>query len=120
MRPNKITTLSKNIKDTPWAQRWELYINGIECGNCYTEETNQKLIKKIYIEEKVNYEVDVDYPSIFKNFPECSGGAIGIDRLLMEILGVDNIQEVILFPYSHGSSTVIVNLIKMYNIEGEG
>ncbi len=107
--PNKITTLSKNIKDTPWAQRWELYINGIECGNCYTEETNQKLIKKIYIEEKVNYEVDVDYPSIFKNFPECSGGAIGIDRLLMEILGVDNIQEVILFPYSHGSSTVIVN-----------
>lgn len=98
--PSQIKTLAKNIPGTIWAQRWELYINGIECGNCYTEETDPKLIKDYFIEETdVKHKVDMDYPLIFKSFPKCSGGAIGVDRLIMEILGIDKIQGVILFPH---------------------
>ncbi|QEN04228.1 hypothetical protein EW093_05750 [Thiospirochaeta perfilievii] len=98
--PSNIQTLAKQIQDTPWAQRWELYINGIECGNCYTEESNPKLIKNYFLNEgEVKHSVDMDYYKIFETFPECSGGAIGIDRLIMGILGIEEIQGVILFPH---------------------
>lgn len=103
--PNRIKTLAKNIDNTPWAQRWELYINGIECGNCYTEENNPEIVSKYFTDELiekthslVNHEVDLNYKRFFKGFPDCSGGAIGIDRLIMGILGIDDIKGVILFP----------------------
>lgn len=104
--PSKIKTLAKDITGTPWAQRWELYIGGIECGNCYNEECNKEAVEEYFKAETkeketnlTQHNVDISYPSIFSNFPNCSGGAIGIDRLIMGILGIDNIQGVILFPY---------------------
>ncbi len=104
--PSNIKTLAKNIPRTPWAQRWELYINGIECGNCYTEETDPQLVKEFFLEEKeykqnsiTDHQIDSEYSELFRTFPECSGGAIGIDRLIMGILGIEEIQGVILFPY---------------------
>lgn len=103
--PNKIKTLSKDLADSPWSQRWELYINGLECGNCYTEENNPEKVKRFFIDESkekkhsiINHKVDKNYWRIFNDFPSCSGGAIGIDRLIMGILGTNTIQGVILFP----------------------
>ncbi len=98
--PSDIKTLAKNIDGTQWAERWELYINGIECGNCYTEEANPEKVTNYFKESSnVEHHVDMNYPLLFKKFPKCSGGAIGIDRLIMGILGIDEIQGVILFPY---------------------
>lgn len=103
--PKRIKTLAKDIENTPWSQRWELYINGIECGNCYTEENNPESVSKFFTDELkekndslVKHKVDLNYKNIFKGFPDCSGGAIGIDRLIMGILGSDDIKGVILFP----------------------
>ncbi|MGL1891331.1 MAG: hypothetical protein OCD02_06855 [Spirochaetaceae bacterium] len=104
--PSNIKTLAKEISGTPWSQRWELYIGGMECGNCYTEETDTSKIRRFFLEEAnagkkciSNHKIDMDYPELFNHFPECSGGAIGIDRLIMGILGTGDIQGVILFPY---------------------
>lgn len=103
--PSEIKTLAKNIPETPWAERWELYINGIECGNCYTEERTPDKIRDYFDTEGklknnsiVKHKIDNKYSELFKTFPECSGGAIGLDRLIMAILGIDQIQGVILFP----------------------
>lgn len=104
--PSNIETLAKKVSGTPWAQRWELYINGIEVGNCYSEETDPEVVKNFFITEAkeketsiVQHNINKDYHSLFIDFPDCSGGAIGIDRLIMGILGLDTIQGVILFPH---------------------
>lgn len=104
--PSNIKTLAKNIPGTPWAQRWELYIKGIECGNCYTEENDPTLVSQYFTIENeakkdalVKHNTDPNYYKIFNNFPNCSGGAIGVDRLVMAILGLNNIGDVILYPY---------------------
>ncbi|MBN2619181.1 MAG: hypothetical protein JXR64_12780 [Spirochaetales bacterium] len=104
--PSNIKTLAKKIPNTPWAERWELYINGIECGNCYSEERDPQVVKDFFNEEsemkeksRIQHKVDSNYYTIFKDFPKCSGGAIGLDRLIMGILGIDEIEGVILFPY---------------------
>jgi elongation factor P--(R)-beta-lysine ligase len=105
--PSNIKTLATNIEGTPWANRWELYINGIECGNCYNEERNPGVVRDFFINETreknssamVPHNTDPQYYQIFENFPKCSGGAIGLDRLIMGILGIQEIKGVILFPY---------------------
>lgn len=111
--PSKIKTLAENIQGTPWAQRWELYIGGIECGNCYSEERDPAIVSAYFKEEAIAKEdalsphkIDNEYYKIFNHFPKCSGGAIGIDRLIMAVLGLSNIKDVILFPYSHNHDNI--------------
>lgn len=103
--PRNIKTLAKDIPNTPWAQRWELYIKGIECGNCYTEENDPLIVSEYFKEEAhhkmnalVKHNIDPNYYELFKTFPQCSGGAIGLDRLIMAVLGMENINDVILYP----------------------
>jgi len=106
--PARINTLAKKIKGTPWSERWEIYIRGIELANCYTEETGKKEVSDFFREqtqerEKKNYPVctDESFPEIFTHgFPECSGVAMGIDRLIMLITGAHQIDDVIAFPFN--------------------
>jgi len=42
--PKQIVCLAKELKGTPWRERWELYVNGIELANCYSEETDSSII----------------------------------------------------------------------------
>lgn len=106
--PSAIKTLAADIPGTPWADRWELYMNGVEIANCYTEECDPRKIREYYkiesAEKKKNASIPVrsnlTYPDIFSTFPACSGSAIGVDRLIAQILGMRNIEGVILFPLS--------------------
>lgn len=107
--PKQILCLAKELKGTPFRERWELYVNGIELANCYSEETSSDNVKNIleteYIKKtsaaRVIPDIDSDYNLIFnKNFPECSGVALGIDRLIMLLTGSSSIEGVILFPFS--------------------
>ena len=48
----------------------------------------------------VPHHVDESYTEIFDGrFPECSGVALGIDRLVMAITGAKSIQDVISFTF---------------------
>jgi lysyl-tRNA synthetase class 2 len=89
-------------------ERWELYVNGIELANCYSEETNPEKVRDFFLDESarkeqsalVRHKVDQDYWKIFAGtppFPRCSGTAMGLDRLVMALTGTSSIDSVIPF-----------------------
>ncbi len=104
--PSALETLAAPVPGTPWSDRWELYIRGVEIANCYTEETDPDRIRRFYtIEGKekerkalVPVHTDSSYAEIFQTFPACSGTAVGIDRLIAQLIDKKDIQGVILFP----------------------
>ncbi len=100
--------LAKQIPDSPWRERWELYLNGIECANCFTEERDLKEINAFFEHEAARMDTrrteantDNGFLHIFRDgtFPSCSGVALGMDRLLMLLTGRKDIRGVILFPF---------------------
>lgn len=94
-----------------YAERWELYIGGVEVANCYTEATDPEAMERFLREEamrkeecRVQHRVDWEFAELFKKgFPPCSGVALGMDRLFMLICGAKSIGEVILFPFKEMS-----------------
>jgi len=92
----------------PVAERFEAYINGIELANGFHELADAK-------EQRTRFENDLikraksNYPSVkidenflaalANGFPNCSGVAVGIDRLVMIALKAKSIRDVICFPY---------------------
>jgi lysyl-tRNA synthetase class 2 len=90
-------------------ERWELYYNGIELANCYTEETNAEQVRSFFESEAaakerhalVRHRVDHDHWKIFQTtppLPPCSGVALGLDRLIMALCGRSTIDSVLPFP----------------------
>lgn len=107
--PRQIACLAKEIPGTPWRERWELYINGIELANCYSEETDAAKIESFFrkeyalkaAESSVIPDIDEEFIDIHRTgFPTCSGVALGVDRLIMALNGQDSIEGVIFFPLS--------------------
>ncbi|MFP4365162.1 MAG: amino acid--tRNA ligase-related protein [Spirochaetia bacterium] len=105
--PKLVPTLAED-KNELWSQRWELYINGIEIANCYTEERSKDKMNSFFFEESekkahalVPASFDWRWPEeIGESLPLCSGAALGVDRLIMAVLGINAIEGVILFPFS--------------------
>jgi len=101
--PAFVPCLAKKSHNKNTVERWELYYNGIELANCFSEETDPKTVKNFFISEEeekkksalVQHKVDHDYWRIFENFPRCSGVAMGLDRLIMAITGRLTIDSVI-------------------------
>ena len=92
--PHRIPTLAASYKNSPWAQRWELYAGVIELANCYYEETNPSHIEKFFTDQKCQQDYTskgIRSPNIpapekyLQNppLPPCSGIALGVDRLIM-------------------------------------
>lgn len=90
------------------AARFELFINGVELANGYHELTDAEEQKKRFIEEQEKrkvqgypvYPYDQNMVAALKHgLPDCAGVAIGIDRLLMLMLGQKNIADVIAFDF---------------------
>ncbi len=107
--PAKIDCLAADIPGTPWKDRWELYVGGIEIANCYTEETDSakvaSFMRREYAKKTVSASVIPDMDNTFSalftpHYPECSGVALGIDRIVRLLTGEDSLGGVILFPLS--------------------
>ncbi len=102
--PSFVPCLAKD-KEPMWKERWELYVNGIELANCYSEETDAQKVKEYFEKEgelktkhaRVSHALDTDYWKIFENFPECSGVAMGVDRLIAILGGFSSIETVLPF-----------------------
>ena len=101
--PVQIPCTARKKAGSPYYERWEMYIDGIEIANCYSEETDPEAVKEYYRTEtaaknelaQVPVAVDPAYPDIFKGFPKCSGTALGMDRLVMILTGCTDIKDVI-------------------------
>lgn len=99
--PVSMAALSK-IKDNH-AERFELYICGLELANGYTELTDMEEMKKrLEIEnkkrkalKKETYPIPKPFFLKVKHLPECSGIALGIDRLVMLLCNEENINNVV-------------------------
>jgi len=99
--PKQIPTLAKIKSGTPYVQRWELYIAGVEIANCYTEETNFQTVEKFFKSEsirkqkcRVRHKIDWQFADYFKkDFPACSGVALGVDRLFMVLHGFTSLSN---------------------------
>jgi lysyl-tRNA synthetase class 2 len=105
--PAFVPTLARKSADGKTVERWELYFNGIELANCYSEETDPGRVRDFFESEAkekeqqaaVKHKVDHDYWKIFekKGFPACSGVALGLDRLIMALCGRSSIDGVLPF-----------------------
>jgi lysyl-tRNA synthetase class 2 len=103
--PEFVPCLAKKSPNGQTVERWELYYDGIELANCYSEETNPQKVKEFFKNESaekektalVRHKTDHDYYKMFENFPRCSGVALGLDRLIMALTGKTNIDEVLPF-----------------------
>jgi len=98
----RINELNSQITD-----RVEIFINGIELGNGYYELTDAKEQGRRFNEEiAIRQQRKRPIPGKAKHLvsaleaglPECSGIAIGLDRLLMLLTNSASIDEVLSFP----------------------
>jgi lysyl-tRNA synthetase class 2 len=109
--PAFVPCLAKQSNDGATVERWELYYNGIELANCFSEETDPQKVGAFFsgeaaVKEKtamVRHNVDHGYANIFeprdgKGFLRCSGVALGLDRLIMALTGRSAIDGVLPFP----------------------
>jgi len=91
----------------PVAERFELYIDGIEVANGFNELTDAAEQKKRFeAEDEARRQlglcqIPIDshlLQALEHGLPACAGVALGIDRLLMLRVGAKKLEEVFAFP----------------------
>ena len=105
--PAAICPLTKRKAGDPGvAERFELFVRGIELANAYTELNDPTLQETLFQgqlagqkEEDSMAKMDADFVRALKHaMPPAGGLGVGIDRLCMLLLDKASIRDVILFP----------------------
>ena len=98
----------KKPEDPARAERWELYLGGVEIANAYSELTDPEE-QRVRFEESNAFRVkrgadpvplDETFMAALEQMPPSGGIALGIDRLLMILADADSLDEVL--PFRHG------------------
>ena len=96
------------------AYQYDLVCNGYEMLSGGVRNHDQETMVKAF--EIVGYDksvVENKFSALFNAFsygaPPHAGGAIGFDRMLMQILGYDLIREVIAFPLNKNGRDLLMN-----------
>ncbi len=104
--PIQAASLARLKPDASAAERWELYIDGIELANAYSELCDFAIQRQRFEMEaamrsdagKDAYPMDEEFFADLKQgMPACGGIALGVDRLAMVLSGRRDIAEVRLF-----------------------
>jgi lysyl-tRNA synthetase class 2 len=103
--PVSMASLARKCPDNPkYAERFEMYVCGIELCNAFGELTDaveQRTRFKEYMVDKrklygSDYPVDEDFLKALEyGLPESGGNALGIDRLVMLATGAEDIDDVL-------------------------
>ena len=96
------------------AYQYDLVCNGYEMLSGGVRNHDQETMVKAF--ELVGYDksvVETKFSALFNAFsygaPPHAGGAIGFDRMLMQILGYDLIREIIAFPLNKNGRDLLMN-----------
>lgn len=92
----------------PVAERFELYLGQRELANGYhelndaTEQRARFMRDNLRRRERGQVEMprDESLLGVLDALPNCAGVALGVERLLMHMLGSDDIRDVITFPFA--------------------
>ena len=105
--PAQMAALSRlSKKDSRYAERFEVYVDGMELANAFSElndadeqlnrlKEEQELRKKL---GKDVYDIDMEFIEALKTMPEAAGIALGVDRLVQVFASCQNINNVITLP----------------------
>ncbi|HZZ73005.1 MAG TPA: lysine--tRNA ligase [Pirellulales bacterium] len=112
--PASICPLTKRKADNPAvAERFELFVQGMELANAYTELNDPDLQEQLFRtqlagqkEEDSMAKMDHDFIRALRHgMPPAGGLGIGIDRLIMLLTNSQTIRDVILFPLLREASS---------------
>lgn len=111
--PAHMAVLSRKKPGDPrWAERFELYCNGLELANAFSELTDvaeQRLRFNEDMAEKQKiyghaWPIDEDFlDAMTSGMPECGGIALGVDRLVMLATHTDDIAQITWLPVAIGN-----------------
>ncbi|GAB3384068.1 EF-P lysine aminoacylase EpmA [Lysobacter fragariae] len=104
-----LARIRQNADGVPVAERFELYLGPLELANGYHELTDA-------VEQGTRFDRDLQrraergdlrsprdenlLSALAAGFPECAGVALGVDRLMMAMLGTTRIADVLAFDFS--------------------
>jgi elongation factor P--(R)-beta-lysine ligase len=93
--------------DPPVAERFEVYIQGMELANGFHELTDAQEQEQRFIND-LQHRKQLGYPQIpydqhliaalKQGLPDCAGVALGVDRLIMIAANTTDISDIISFP----------------------
>ena len=101
------TVVYDEISAETWQmkERWEMYGRDLEICNCYTEERDKAKIDEYLKKEQalkenaiIRHPIPKDFSEYCQKMPECSGVAMGLERLLMFLTNRSDISSVMPFP----------------------
>jgi lysyl-tRNA synthetase class 2 len=105
--PAAVCPLTKRKAGAPHvAERFELYVAGMELANAYTELNDPDLQEELFKTQLAGLSADESMARMDTDFiralrhgmPPAGGLGIGIDRLVMFLTAAPSIRDVILFP----------------------
>jgi lysyl-tRNA synthetase class 2 len=104
--PAAQSALARPARDPRVAERFELYVCGVELANGFGElndagEQRLRLEREMAEKERIygeRYPIDEDFIAALAQMPPASGIALGLDRLVMLATGASRIDQVLWTP----------------------
>ncbi len=96
--------------DARVAERFELYVCGLELANAFGELTDPAEQRRRFVADQAQrrarsgeaYPIDEEFMAALAAMPESAGIALGVDRLVMLATGAEQIEDVLWLPVSPG------------------
>ncbi|KKW42096.1 MAG: Lysyl-tRNA synthetase-related protein GenX [Candidatus Magasanikbacteria bacterium GW2011_GWA2_56_11] len=107
--PLPMAALARASEAEPgYAERFEVYLNGLELANAFGELTDPAEQRRRLIGEQAErraagkdvFDVDEEFIEALVTMPDASGIALGVDRLVQALSGCKNIDDVLVLPMS--------------------
>ena len=105
--PLAMAALARRKPDDPRiAERFELYVCGLELANAFGELTDPAEQRARFLRDQTKrrarygdaYPIDEDFLAALAHMPESAGIALGVDRLVMLASGAERIDDVLWTP----------------------